>query len=409
LSQWQPYLIAIVIGLLVGTEREKSHPHQKTMGVRTFLLMSLLGAIAGGLAEIWLGLLLSIFALALIVVSYFTQTRSRSPQTDPGLTTEFAAGIIYCLGYMAHQSPAFSALMGPIVAVVLYSKDSLHRFIQALQPNELRSALLLLLGSVVVINLVPDKTIDPFGIFNPQKFGYIILILASIEFSGYALLKILGGKKSLLTVGFLGGLVSSTAVLMSSARQAKINPKSWRTFLSSAMAAQLAALIELLFIVGLISKPLLIPIIYRLGPSLIFGTLFFIFIARKAGDQDRIPFLKSPLDWRGVLRLSIFFASILAMISIAKLWLGDQGTLAISLLTGLFELHGMSLATATLFSQDKLNFDVALLSIGTATVASLFAKMAIAWFIERGIFAKALSAALLPMMALICLLLWIMS
>ena len=67
--EWQAYLISAVIGLLVGIEREKAQPRAKTMGVRTFLLLSLLGAVAGGLHDFWLTIVLYVFALTAILLS----------------------------------------------------------------------------------------------------------------------------------------------------------------------------------------------------------------------------------------------------------------------------------------------------------------------------------------------------
>ncbi|NJM09717.1 MAG: MgtC/SapB family protein [Bdellovibrionaceae bacterium] len=92
---WQPYLISGAIGLLVGIEREKAHPSGKTMGVRTFVLIALLGAIAGGLQDIWMSLLIAIFCMALIAISYFNVTAKGTEPGHRGLITEFAAGIIF--------------------------------------------------------------------------------------------------------------------------------------------------------------------------------------------------------------------------------------------------------------------------------------------------------------------------
>ena len=228
MNQWQPYLIAGAIGLLVGIEREKNQNDQKELGVRTFLLISLIGAIAGGLQNLWVAGSIAAFVFGLILISYFSQVRSREISIDRGMTTEFAAGLVFCLGYSAHSSPIVSALIGPVVALILFSKTSLHRFTNAIKPSELQAALLLLLAGVSIINLVPDAAIDPWGIFNPRTFGYLVLTLATLEFSSYVLTKMIGQKAGTLVVGFFGGLVSSTAVLISSAQRAKLEPKSWR-------------------------------------------------------------------------------------------------------------------------------------------------------------------------------------
>lgn len=398
LSFWQPYLISALVGLLVGLEREKAHPAQGTMGVRTFLLMSLLGAAAGAMESEGFQLLIAFFALALVVSSYVLQARRDGKDADLGLTTEFAAGLVFCLGYASHTAPTLAALLGPAVALILFSKTTLHRFSRALQPAELEAALLLLLGGVVVVNLVPDKAIDPWSLFNPRKFGLLILTLATLEFSSYALVKLIGERRGSLLVGFLGGLVSSTAVTVSAARQAKATPGSWRTALASTLAAKLAALSELLLIVGLVSPSLLLGVLPAVLAGLCVGALAVALIARGRHGGEPAPLkLRSPLDWKGVLRLSLILAAILGAISATRAWLGDQGTRALSFLTGLFELHGVSLANATLFAQEALEHEVARDGILLAVLASLVAKVALAWSLERGPYARGLTLAFVPL------------
>lgn len=407
IGQWQPYLISIVIGLLVGIERERAHPRHKAMGVRTFLLLSLLGAVVGGLNNLWLSILLTSFALGLILISYFNQVKLQDGTSDPGLTTEFAAGIIFCLAYASHQAPALSALTGPVVALVLFSKPALHRFTQRIQQKELEAALYLLLAAVVVINLVPDEVIDPWGIFNPRKFGYLVLTLGALEFGSYILVKVIGGQKGFLVIGFLGGLVSSTAVLLSSARQAKHTPEQLKNLVGSSLAAKLAALAQLLFIVGLVSPQLLLSVSIPAAAGITIGTIALFFVARKAHKQTSSLALESPLDWKGVLRLSILLAVILGLITITKTWLGEQATFAVSFLTALFELHGVSLANATMFRQGVLTAQGATSSIILAMIASLVAKIGISWIVERGAFARRISFIFILMIAAIGLVGWL--
>lgn len=290
--QWQPYLIAVTVGLLIGIEREKSHPSKSSLGIRTFVFIGLLGSVAKGIQKPWLEALAAAFCFGLILISYFNETRDKAKNVDRGLTTEFAAGLVFCLGYAAHELPALTAVIGPAVALILFSKTTLHRFTRSVKPVELETALLLLLGAVVVVNLVPDAVIDPWGIFNPRKFGYIILTLAAFEFSSYAIAKVIGEKKGSLFIGFLGGFVSSTAVLLASAKRAKTYPEEWRSPLCAALAATLAALVELGLIVGLISTSLFLRLLPSLGAGLLFGTVALIVVWKRASDS-----LRFRIDW----------------------------------------------------------------------------------------------------------------
>lgn len=404
---WMPYLIALAVGLLVGIERESSKANRKALGVRTFLLLSLLGAIAGGLQNTWLSALITIFSLSLIFASYFIQFFLKTADPQFGLTTEFAAGTVFIAGFMAHESPLLTATIGPIIALILFSKITLHRFTHSIKPFELKTTITLLLFFVVLINLAPDSTVDPWGLFNPRKFGYLVLTLATLEFSSYILLKVIGEKNSSLVVGFLGGLVSSTAVLISSARQAIKSEGSWHSHLCTALAAQIASLLELLMIVFLISPVLFISISKSIAAAIIFCSICLVLMWRKHIPQRADLTLKSPLDWQGVFRLSFIFGSLLASVSAAKIWLGDDAIYGLSFLAGLFELQGISLANATLFSHGQLNIHIATISILLAVIASLFAKVVVSLVFGRNRFATYLTLIFLPMIAIVFFVGWL--
>ncbi len=153
MSQWKPYLIALAVGLLVGIERENSKVNQKALGVRTFLLLSLLGAISGGLQSPWQSALITGFAFILILTSYYLQKYSKNGEIHLGLTTEFAGGIVYIAGYLSQSSPVLAGTIGPIVAIILFSKISLHQFTRSIKSEELKAAIMILLIAAVVIDI----------------------------------------------------------------------------------------------------------------------------------------------------------------------------------------------------------------------------------------------------------------
>lgn len=400
---WQPYLIAILVGMLVGIERERSHAGPKTMGFRTFLLISLLGAVAGEVDSTWLSILLAVFVFGLILVSYFTHTNSQATDVDRGLTTEFAAGMVFALGYTAHSHPVLSALLGPAVALLLFSKKKLHNLIRAIRSSELEAALILLLMAVAILNVVPDKVIDPWGIFNPQKFGYLVLTLGVLEFSSYVIVKVIGVGKGSMAVGFLGGLVSSTAVTMSSAKQVSKTPDSWGHFVLSTVAAQAAALVVLLFIVFFVSPRLATELSPAIGSAILACGVAIAILYKKASSLAMQHEIKSPLDVRGVLRLALLLAAILASVSVSQKWIGASAVYTLSFVTGLFELHGMSLANSTLFAQEQLSAQVTKISICIAVLASLISKIVLAWMVAKGRYARVLTLILAAVAAVVVL------
>ncbi len=256
------------------------------------------------------------------------------------------------------------------------------------------------MGVVVVMNLVPNRTIDPWGVFNPHRLGLIILILGGIEFASYIVSQLVGHKRSVLVVGFLGGLVSSTAVTLSSARKSALSPEAWKTSLCATLAAQIAALVELSFILIIIAPEILLNLAAPLTVTLTAGVLILLMLYRKTANTAPHMSLQSPLNWHGVLRLSLLFTALLGAISVVKLLLGEHYVLFMAILTGFFELHGLTWVTGTLFSQAQLSMTSATQTLGAALSASLMAKVIISALIQRGPFTKALATIVLVMLFL---------
>lgn len=385
-----PFTISILIGLLVGIERERSHPAQGAMGVRTFLLISLLGFLAGWIQNIWVGIITSVFALSIILFSYVTSVRSprNHSKHDRGMTTEIAAAVIFALGFTSHQDPALVALIGPLVALVLFSKKSLHRFTALIKPSELEAAILLLLIGVSVVSVLEDKVVDPWGLFNPKKFGMLILMLAVLEFSSYLAIKFLGARKGPYVIGFLGGLVSSTAVTLSIAREANKSPESWRRLSGTVLIAKVASLSELILIVAFVAPSLLLLAAPPILAAIFVGVTAVVILERVPQSSSHQMQLPSPLDLKGVLRLAILLAAILAAVGVTRRLLGEDATALVTFLAALFEAHGSALATVTLFEQGNLSERAAVGNLILVAAASMVAKIGICWVIDRGRFAK---------------------
>src|SRR5680860_146310 len=100
------FAMAILLGALVGVEREKRKAEDQEVaqiaGLRTFILLALLGACAGylsrGTTVPWVLAAALLIVGAFVVVGYFVT--ARASQGGKGLTTEVAAIVVFLLGAM---------------------------------------------------------------------------------------------------------------------------------------------------------------------------------------------------------------------------------------------------------------------------------------------------------------------
>ena len=131
--------IAVGLGMLVGLQRE--HSASVLAGFRTFPLITVLGTMAS-LASVAFGpwlVVAGLLALAGVVIAG-NVAAMRRPDYDPGVTTEAAILVMYCVGAYLPVGPIEVAIaVGAGVAVLLHAKERLHGLAAKLSESDLRS------------------------------------------------------------------------------------------------------------------------------------------------------------------------------------------------------------------------------------------------------------------------------
>jgi len=153
------------IGLLVGLEREWS---QKEIGVRTFAITSMLGMLTSVMSPAYVLGALGGVLLLLIFLNCHSLLRDRSLE----LTTSICFIVVFFLGVLVGQGHAFTAATSAVFVIMLLAwKQELERFAGALRPEEIRSAVLLGMLSVVIYPLLPNHFVDRWELLNPPAGG----------------------------------------------------------------------------------------------------------------------------------------------------------------------------------------------------------------------------------------------
>lgn len=401
-----PFAVSLLIALAVGIDRERRTPEgESPMGIRTFAVIGLSGSLAGQLdsSALTLGMIL---LLTVVTALGYHHSAELALQRDIGLTSEVTVGVVFALGYLAISDRLLAAIMGVLLATILYSKDFLHTFSRdTLRPSEITSALTLTVFAFVFLPLFPDRFLDPWNLFNPRQLGLVILIIACVEFGGYIIVRLLGSKMGALATGFLGGLVSSTAVFLNMAKLSKEGKIPVYQALATCAATTVATLILFVGIVVVMIPTLFVPVgASVLGAALtmaVFGVFSTNNIPKKTFSE---PYEVWTLDFRGVFKLSLFVIFLLAFTSAVKSYLGPIAVQASSFLSGLFELHGTAIAAATMALTGKLEPSEAKRTLLLAVSASLISKLFLSWVMGSCRFALLMTMAILAALITGCLL-----
>lgn len=219
--------VALAIGLLVGLERgwrERDQPAgSRTAGFRTFGIFGLIGGLAAALAEIAVApMLIGAVFVAFTAVFGLFQFHEARQEGNHSITSLAAGMAVFLLGALATAGDYRVAAAGATaLAAILASREVLHQALTRLSWIEIRSALVLAAMTTIVLPLLPDRAIDPWGGFNPREVWLFTVLIAAISYLGYIAVRMLGARRGLLVSALAGALVSSTAVTVALARMAR--------------------------------------------------------------------------------------------------------------------------------------------------------------------------------------------
>jgi uncharacterized membrane protein (DUF4010 family) len=96
------------------------------------------------------------------------------------------------------------------------------------------------------------------------------------------------------------------------------------------------------------------------------------------------PDTQQPPHFWSVIKLGGLLAILVAAVNLAHRYLADAGLWVLAFASGLFELHGVTLAIAIDQSKSTIENDVAAIAVLAAIAASFVSKIAILFFTLRG-------------------------
>ena len=374
----QPFLVALAIGLLLGFERERSHKRTLPAGSRSFALLSLLGAVAATFGP-WAVITGLAGVTALMALAYF-----RTSTEDPGTTTEIAAVVAFLLGALAYGRPGIAVALAVVVVGLLASKSRIHRFARDIVTEvEMEDAIKFFVVAFVVLPLLPNQPMGPYGVLNPAKVWLLVVLLTGIGWLGYVGVRALGAERGLLVTGLAGGFVSASATTASMGRLSRT--AGVRAPLASALAASLATFVQLLIVIGYVDPAVL----RRLWPPVLAAALVLFVVAgyvyRGARrDNHAAPAADGTPEGRPfALKPALLLAAVLVFALLVGRWgadvLGPRGAVLGAFGAGLADAHAGSVAAASLAAKGDISVSTALLAIAAALGSNLLVKCALAF------------------------------
>ncbi|HHH45803.1 MAG TPA: MgtC/SapB family protein [Thiotrichales bacterium] len=371
-------MLALALGLLIGMERGWHEEHEqgaRFAGIRTFGLIGLLGGLWALLASQLGDLLLAISFASVAAVVVIAHIESMRIDRDQGITTVIAALLTFGIGALCLRGMRIEAAASAVViAFLLNLKPQLHGLLRRISPEEMRGVLKLLLISVVLLPLLPNRNYGPWGAFNPYEIWWFVVLVAGISFLGYIAMRLFGSGRGILITGLLGGLTSSTATTLhfSHLHRQGQDPD---LLAAGILVASSIMFPRVLFIVSIVNPALFLPLVAPMTAMFLMSLASgaWLYRRRPADGSDMAPVLGNPFELGPALKFGVLLSFVIFATSALKAWLGSEGVYLAAGVSALADVDAITLSLARLAEQD-LAPRVACNGILLASVANTLVK-----------------------------------
>ena len=409
----QHLAVAAIAGLAIGVEREWSGhargPDARFAGVRTFLLLGLLGGIAGWLASEDMKAVAAALLLAggaLTVVAYAIAARRTAASIDG--TTEVAAIVVLGIGFVAGLGymPVASGIAAVIV-LVLAEKTRIHALLERIDEIELRAGLQFAALALVVLPILPEGPFGPWGGVKPRGLWTIVVIFSGLNFLGYLARRSVGAERGYGVTGLIGGVISSTAVTLDFSRASRRDVSVGGALAVGVIGACTVLLPRVTIVSAVLNPAVARALIPYLLPVFVAGAIIVAIALRRPAKAAQPAEEKgNPLRLGSAIQMAVLFQVALTASSLAAQYWGSRGVISSAVVLGLTDMDALTVSMNHLGSSaDKVSLAAKAIAIGVLT--NTVFKASLATVVGRGRFRWLVPAGLGVLAAASVLGLWI--
>jgi len=401
------FLFAILMGAIIGLERASHQSvREETVagGIRTYALMSLLGALTGFFYVQGVTTMLVILAsfVCVMIVVYYGLGSFMTKRL--GMTNEISILLTFVLGFlsMSHLvSMQILVILLVAVLLILSLKNHTSRLMAGISRDEIEAFISYALIALVVLPMLPNTPISisdiPFlhtllsgyqldlgqfahvEIFNPRKIWFIVALVTGIDVFGYMLGKILGNKKSFTLTSFVGGFISSTSTTQSLAQKSN-RSHMVNSLVGAALIANMASFLQVFLLVGPLNPTWLVAITPTLVAIIFMAGILAVFFLSKhdvAGKEKKTSDKKTETKKIFSLLPAIKFACLLIAVKfltkICLILFGNSGFIISSIIASFAGIDAIVINLADMAGK-IITFKTALLTFILVNATNLLSK-----------------------------------
>lgn len=415
--------LSIGFGAMLGLETEtrasenaKKQPDEivqtyanfKLGGVRTYILLSMFGALGGLLfyfGQSTFGYLIFGAVMGIILAAYVLNVYYRRAF---GMTAEIAIMIVTIIGFMSTSGLISLQILTVIVVVltfVLSQKQGIAVLVSKIAHEELTDIVKFTIVALVIFPFLPNmeiylhdlefirqlissgelaESIGSIAIVNPFRLWQYVVLISGFSLLGYFASRTLGKTKGLFLTGFLGGLVSSTSVIVSMAARSKQEPSDESTnslagagLISHAVSFFQVMVISLSVSTLFFRETLPLSIAMSLVPL---GIGLVLILSTKGGSESNINLVYKPFSLNFALKFALLLTIVKLVVQIANIYLPESAFVLVTAFSGFAGIDVAAIAVGELVAKSAIPVNIGIITFAAVNIVNFAAKSVYAYW-----------------------------
>jgi len=382
-----PILASAGLGALIGLIRqwaEQTADGGKAdfAGVRTHTFWAILGCLGAIASREFIPLALPV-VIVVVAAHLLVANMRHGDALSPG-STSFAASLLtlFVGALVAWDHTQTAVVVAALTMVLLGLKQTIHDWTRAFTPADIRGTLQFVAITGVILPLVPDRAMGPFGGFNPYSTWLMVVLISGLGFTGYIAMRLFGTGAGILLTSLFGGLASSTASTLAFSRRSREEPALSLDYAFAVVAACTVMLPRVLIVIFFLSPALAASIgpafALMLIPAVVYGVWHVWFAPRVKKGSVASPVMSNPLSLVTAIKFALLYAIIAFLVKAATQLEWQAGLLPLSFVSGLTDMDAISLSMANNIRDGGVDLALAARAVILAGVANSLLKAGLA-------------------------------
>lgn len=337
-----------------GEERSLDSSERHFAGVRTFSLISLLGAISlyiGQSLEMdWMFIVVFAALALLLIASNILWHLSGTT----GTTTYITAMLAFLIGGLCMQGMFLLAVSVTVsIAFILAIKNWINRMIVRIEPEDISATLKFAIITAIVLPLLPDRNFGwgDWQYLNPYKVWLMVVLISAINFISYVLMKAIGDESGIGLTGMIGGLVSSTAITLGFSRRSIAEPDLSISLTMGVILSWSVMVLRMIALVLLLRPELMGGLSISLSMLLFPGLLYALYLWKSDRETAKTTIAKkrtNPFELAEAIKFGLLFGAVSFIAHVARDLFGAGGVYMASALSALTDVDAIVLSMTEL-------------------------------------------------------------